>query len=123
VLLDYVEYAKAQGISYSTFSTHGIPLSALKAMLAATGVEPRKGDILFIRTGLTQEWDSMSDEQKRSYSESSNPEHAGVEPSLEALEWLWDWGVSAVAGDAISWEVGLYFSSRGDVHANGHFGI
>ncbi|KAJ8059964.1 hypothetical protein OCU04_011580 [Sclerotinia nivalis] len=39
------------------------------------------------------------------YASQSTPKHAGVEPSLELLGWLWDSGISAVAGDAISWEV------------------
>lgn len=28
-----------------------------------------------------------------------------MEASIELLEWLWDTGISAVAGDAVSWEV------------------
>lgn len=55
--------------------------------------------------GLIPEWDSFNDSQKKEYACQSIPEHAGVEPSLELLEWLWDSGISAVAGDAISWEV------------------
>jgi hypothetical protein len=34
-----------------------------------------------------------------------HPKHAGVEGTEEMLEWLWDAGVSAVAGDSISFEV------------------
>lgn len=52
-----------------------------------------------------QEWDSFTEERKLAYSKQKEPEHAGVEASLELLEWLWDSGVSAVVGDAISWEV------------------
>ena len=54
------------------------------------------------------EWDSFTEKQKLAYAKSENPEHAGVEASLELLEWLWDAGVSAVVGDAISWEVSLF---------------
>lgn len=68
-------------------------------------VVPRKGDILFIRTGVISEWDNMTDEQKQQYAAQEKPKHAGVEASMELLEWLWDSGISAVAGDAISWEV------------------
>lgn len=68
-------------------------------------VTPQKGDILFIHTGVITEWDSFTDQQKREYAELKTPEHAGVEASLELLSWLWDSGFSAVAGDAISWEV------------------
>jgi kynurenine formamidase len=66
----------------------------------------KKGDILFVRVGVTKEWDtSMTDAQKQAYSDNSNPEHAGVEATTEVLRWLWDTGFAAIASDAISWEV------------------
>ena len=68
-------------------------------------VSPRKGDILFIRTGVIPEWDSLSETQKIEYAAQKEPKHAGVEACMETLEWLWDSGIAAVAGDAISWEV------------------
>lgn len=80
-------------------------------MLEFYGLKPELGDILFIRTGVMPEWDAMSEEQKIAYAASDKPEHMGVEASLEALEWVWDSGFAAVAGDAISWEVGSIFSS------------
>jgi len=75
-------------------------------------VSPKKGDILFIRTGVIPEWDSFSDQQKKDYAAQKKPEHAGMEACIELLEWLWDNGISAVAGDAISWEV---FPTPGEV--------
>jgi kynurenine formamidase len=74
-------------------------------MCKSANVTPRKGDILFIRTGLIPEWESFTTEQKKAYAAQKAPEHAGVEASIELLEWLWDSGIAAVAGDAISWEV------------------
>lgn len=68
-------------------------------------ITPQRGDILLIRTGVIPEWDSWDDEKKQEYAAQEEPEHAGVEASLELLEWLWDNGIAAVAGDAISWEV------------------
>lgn len=55
--------------------------------------------------GLIPEWDSFTNSHKQQYASQSTPEHAGIEPSLELLEWIWDSGISVVAGDAISWEV------------------
>lgn len=110
ILIDYHHHCTSQTppITFSNFSTHCISLSTLKSILAAQNTQLRKGDILFIRMGVIPEWDSFSDEQKRAYAELKTPEHAGVEASLELLEWLWDEGVSAVAGDAISWEVSVF---------------
>ena len=65
-----------------------------------------KGDILFVRIGMTQEWDEkMTMEQKRAYGANPNPQHAGVEASEDVLRFIWDSGFAAVSSDAISWEV------------------
>jgi hypothetical protein len=80
-------------------------------MCKAENVTPRKGDVLFVRTGMIPEWDNFTDKAKRDYAALKEPEHAGVEASIELLEWLWDNGIAAVAGDAISWEVRC-FSAR-----------
>ena len=81
-------------------------------MCTIHNVTPQRGDILFIRTGLMPEWKTFSDQQKETYAAQKAPEHAGVEASTETLEWIWDSGIAAVAGDAISWEV---FPTPGEV--------
>lgn len=106
VLLDYVRYATKNGIQYSTFSDHSIPLSALEEIAAEQRVSFRRGDILFVRIGVTREWDTiMTPEDKLAYALNKNPQHAGVEGTEEILRWIWNQGFSAVASDAISFEV------------------
>ncbi|KAF5869362.1 uncharacterized protein Bfra_011169 [Botrytis fragariae] len=107
ILIDYAYWCTQQSppIKYTNFSLHNIPFKTLIKILADQNITPQRGDILFIRMGLIPEWDSFTDSQKQEYASQSTPEHAGVKPSLELLEWLWDSGISAVAGDAISWEV------------------
>ncbi|KAG9242606.1 hypothetical protein BJ878DRAFT_535779 [Calycina marina] len=107
ILVDYASWAATQSppIRYSTFSTHSIPFAVLLEVLKAQNVIPKKGDILFVRTGVGPEWDEFSEKRKKEYATSATPEHAGMEACTELLEWLWDSGISAVAGDAISWEV------------------
>ncbi|KAM4064946.1 putative cyclase domain-containing protein [Hirsutella rhossiliensis] len=106
VLLDYVAYAEKHSITYSPLSQHGIPLRVLKQMACDQGIEFRRGDILFIRTGLTKLWDTqMTPADKVAYSHDPIPRHAGVEGTEEMLRWLWDEGFAAVAGDSISFEV------------------
>ncbi len=81
-----------------------------------SNLTPRKGDILLIRMGLTSEWtDKFSPADKKAYSELTTPQHAGVEPTLAVLEWLWDSGFAAVGGDMISWEVYPTEYDKGDV--------
>lgn len=57
---------------------------------------------------MIPEWESFTEQRKKEYAAQPEPEHAGMEASLELLEWLWDSGISAVAGDAISWEVSYH---------------
>ncbi|KAJ9608723.1 hypothetical protein H2200_006494 [Cladophialophora chaetospira] len=106
VLLDYVAYAERRGIEYSTFSDHAIPLSILLEIAQEENLTFRRGDILFVRIGVTKEWDTrMTTEDKNAYATTKTPQHAGVEGTEEMLRWLWDSGFAAVAGDAISFEV------------------
>lgn len=106
VLLDYVAYAEKRGIEYSTFSDHSIPLSTLLEIAQEENLTFRRGDILFVRVGVTKEWDTkMTAEDKNDYAVTKTPQHAGVEGTEEMLRWLWDTGFAAVAGDAISFEV------------------
>jgi hypothetical protein len=106
VLIDYASWAEKRGIEYSTFSTHEIKLKDLQAIASECKIEFQKGDILFVRIGLTKEWDTkMTPEEKISYAKKVKPEHAGVEATQAVLRWIWDNKFAAVAGDAISWEV------------------
>lgn len=113
MLLDYASWAERRGIKYSTFSTQQIALSDLLSIAKESNITFQRGDILFVRIGITKEWDEvMTDAQKQEYATNTNPQHAGVEGSMEVLEWLWDGGFAAIAGDAISWEV---YPPQGDV--------
>ncbi|PSN64006.1 hypothetical protein BS50DRAFT_95114 [Corynespora cassiicola Philippines] len=106
VLIDYASWAERKGIQYSTFSLHEIKLSEILEIAKECNITFQKGDILFVRIGMTKEWDTkMSTEEKKAYGESSSPQHAGVEATEDVLRWIWDKGFSAIAGDAISWEV------------------
>ncbi|TPX22530.1 hypothetical protein DIZ76_014404 [Coccidioides immitis] len=106
VLIDYASWAEKHGIEYTTFSTHQIRLGDIIEIAKECDITFQKGDMLFIRIGVTHEWDNvMTDQQKREYSLHPAPEHAGVEATIDMLRWIWDCKFSAVAGDAISWEV------------------
>ncbi|KIW45302.1 uncharacterized protein PV06_03700 [Exophiala oligosperma] len=106
VLLDFVRYADRKGLEYSTFGDFAISLSVLLEIATEQRVEFKRGDILFVRIGVTREWDTrMTATQKQEYAESQNPRHSGVQGTEEMLRWLWDTGFSAVASDAISFEV------------------
>lgn len=106
VLIDYATWAEKKGIKYTTFSTHQVRLSDILEIAKECNITFQKGDILFVRVGVTKEWDTiMTDAQKQQYSDNPSPEHAGVEATTDVLRWLWNNGFAAIASDAISWEV------------------
>jgi len=83
-----------------------VRLSDILEIAKEKNITFQKGDILFVRVGVTKEWDTvMTDEQKKAYSNNTSPEHAGVEATTDVLRFLWDTGFAAIASDAISWEV------------------
>lgn len=103
VLIDYAKYARNKGIKYSSFSTHQITLDQIKEIIELDNIEIKPGDILFVHIGLVEEWDEMKTQQRIDYQK--NPQHCGVEQTEDVLRWLWNNHFTAVAGDAISWEV------------------
>ncbi|KFG85626.1 hypothetical protein MANI_017067 [Metarhizium anisopliae] len=106
VLLDYAAWAERNGVEYSAFSNHAVPLRLLKQIADEEKVVFQRGDVLFVRIGATREWDTrMSPADKLAYGSDPNPQHTGVEGTEEMLRWIWDEGFAAVAGDAISFEV------------------
>lgn len=106
MLIDYATWAEKRGMEYSTFSTHQVRLSDILEIAEESGIVFQKGDVLFVRVGVTKEWDTvMTEQQKQKYSENPSPEHAGVEATTDMLRWLWDSGFAAIASDSISWEV------------------
>lgn len=106
VLIDYASWAERNGIRYSTFSQHEVRLSDMEQIAKESGIVFRPADILFVRIGMTKEWDTvMTTKQKEDYAANPSPSHAGIEATKDVLRWIWDNQFSAVASDAISWEV------------------
>lgn len=105
VLIDYASWAEENGIKYSCFSDFTIPLSDLLKVIKHYNVEIKPGDILFVRIGLIQEWDRMSEGERIGYQSADVLHHAGIDASEEVLKWLWDSHFCAVAGDSVSFEV------------------
>lgn len=118
VLLDYASYAERHGISYSCFSDHSIPLhTLLNVAKEQNDLQFRRGDILFVRMGLVREWErTMGVTERTAYANSTAPQHAGVEGTVEMLRWIWDTGFAAVGGDAVSFEL---YPPRKEYERNG----
>lgn len=106
VLIDYASYAEQRGLKVNTFSPHEITLADIHAIAKASNLTFQPGDILFMRVGVTRDWDTKMDlSAKMDYATKPMPTLAGVEPTKDMLRWIWDSGFAAVAGDSIAFEV------------------
>ncbi|KAF2625401.1 hypothetical protein BU25DRAFT_423462 [Macroventuria anomochaeta] len=101
------EPANGFSVKYSTLANHEIKLKVILDIAEKCEITFWKGDILFLRTGFTKEWDTtVTAEAKKSYAENpAEMQHAGVEATQDVLRWVWDEGFTAVAGDSVAWEV------------------
>ena len=105
MLLDWRSYALRNKIQYSPFTSHPIPLDELLAVAAEQNVTFRRGDVLLIRSGWTEEYLKLTTEQQLALSRREKREFVGVEASREMIKWHWDNEFAAVAGDTNAYEV------------------
>ncbi|KAA8649554.1 hypothetical protein EYZ11_006611 [Aspergillus tanneri] len=106
ILIDYASYADKKGIKFNSFTPHEVKLSEIQDIIKECNITIQKGDLLFMRVGITRDWDTkMSISEKTDYANKPTPELAGVEPTVDMLRWIWDSGFAAVAGDSIAFEV------------------
>jgi hypothetical protein len=105
VILDYPRYLENQGKEkVNALSANHINADVLQDMLKQTGVEPRAGDLLLLRTGFTRDYEALSLEDRKAMG-SKPPTFLGVESSPAVARWIWESGFVAVAGDAPSFEM------------------
>ena len=104
VLLDWRAYAVRKGIQYSPFSHHAIPLSELQDVAAQEGVTFKPGDILFIRSGWTEEFHTLTADEQKQLASRDRRTFVGVESSNDMMKWHWDQQFAAVAGDTNAYE-------------------
>ncbi|KAB8200219.1 hypothetical protein BDV34DRAFT_217342 [Aspergillus parasiticus] len=116
VLIDYLSWAEKKGIAVNGLSQHVVPLDDVLAIARECNIEFQRGDIFFLRVGLTKTWYSLSDAQKQEYSQQTVPKHAGLEQSENVLRFMWDNHFAAVASDAVSFEVFPPLNPEFDLH-------
>lgn len=106
-MLDYAQWAESNGITYSPFDSHPIPITVLKEIAAENGIVFRQGDVLLVRSGFTKAYLRLSDVEQLTLGnrESIERKFIGVEGTVEAAEWHWESGFQAVAGDTNAYEV------------------
>ncbi|KAH7000569.1 hypothetical protein EDB80DRAFT_811794 [Ilyonectria destructans] len=103
VLLDWPRWLEATDQEpISPITSHSITVKDLKSIAEYQGLEFYFGDILIIRTGFLDWFESATVSAKADVF--ANITFSGVQQGEETERWLWDTGFSAVAGDAVSWE-------------------
>ncbi|KAL4809435.1 hypothetical protein BDV18DRAFT_150841 [Aspergillus unguis] len=118
VLIDYVSWAEKKGIPIDALSQQEVSLDTVLEIAKECKITFQRGDIFFLRVGLPQTWNSMTDQQKQAYSKQEMPKHAGIEQSERVLRFLWDNHFAAVASDAVSFEVFPPLNPDFDLHHN-----
>jgi hypothetical protein len=116
VLIDYLSYAEKKGIHVNGLSHHAVSLDDVLTIAKECNIEFRKGDIFFLRAGLTKTWDGMTSEEKKAYSQNRDPKHAGLAQSERMIRFLWDNHFSALASDTVSVEVYPPVDPKWDFH-------
>jgi len=102
VLIDYARYAKEIGRDFDPLRNDLITIEDLETVAKKQGVEFRTGDLLIVRTGLTEALEALSgDEQTAKMGAGS----AGVRGDTDMARWIWNSRFCAVAGDTTAFEV------------------
>lgn len=110
ILIDFKEWtekrAKAEGKTgdaahFHPLDGHRITVEEIEDVAKDQGVEFHHGDVLIIRTGLTEVLEAPSPED---FAKLQNRKMAGMHGVLESVKWLWNKHFAAVAGDAMAFE-------------------
>jgi hypothetical protein len=83
------------------FGGHRISIADLEAIAKDQKVEFRHGDVLIVRTGMTEVFGAPT---PADFAMMQKVQFTGVEGSKAMAKWLWNKHFSAVAGDSISFE-------------------
>jgi len=102
VLLDVERYLQDEGRPLHWRTRTGITVQDLEATRRRAGVEMRPGDVLLIRTGWVAGYESTDEGERAAVR--TDPTSPGLVADHAMAEYLWDWGVSAVAADNIGLE-------------------
>ena len=131
VLIDYVSYADKKGTIFfdavlsetrtnrprwcsgmelNGMNGHAITLEEVLEIAKESNIEFKHGDILFIRSGFTRTWESISLDEKKAYRTATRAhkhKHTGLIQSEAVCRFLWENHFVACAGDGVSFEVRL----------------
>jgi len=101
VFIDLVKFYTDSGskkLPYDPWTSHPIPVKDIQAAAKSQGVEFRQGDILLLRVGFTQRYNTSSQAEKDALGRGEET-FAGIEQGEAMKQFLWDNHFAAVASD------------------------
>lgn len=116
VLIDFERFAAAHGIAYSPGVRYGITPEQLLAAADWQGVGFQTGDILLLRVGWIEWYDSLNAEQRAELAQPGVLQVAGLTQGEDSLRFLWDNHFAAIATDNPSFEANPFPSAEEALH-------
>lgn len=100
-LLDIALYLQHHGLPPLSPFDASTPISAslLQSCAEWHGVEFLPGDILLLRTGFTEAFSGLGENQRIGFKDKEDRGSCGVSPDEQVLQWHWDRGIAAVMTD------------------------
>jgi kynurenine formamidase len=105
VLLDLARVAEEAGAPYDPGTSHAFSVEDLERARRAHGLEYQAGDILILRTGFTQWYESAGEGLRKSVASRESMRACGIEHTEAMARYLWNSHVSAIASDCPAVEV------------------
>lgn len=102
VLFDMARFREEAGRPLHWHTKDTIGIDELEEFRAQAGFERLPGDIVLLRTGWTAGYEAADTAEREAVK--TDPTSPGLADGPEMLEYLWDWGISAIASDNISVE-------------------
>ncbi|KAK1924503.1 putative cyclase-domain-containing protein [Papiliotrema laurentii] len=116
-LLDIALYLQHHGLPPLSPFDASTPISAslLQSCAEWHGVEFLPGDILLLRTGFTEAFSGLGENQRIGFKDKEDRGSCGVSPDEQVLQWHWDRGIAAVMTDTVAYEV-TPFANKPSIH-------
>jgi len=114
LLLDVVAHREREGRAWDPLGAEPIEADELRAIVAAQGVELRRGDVLLIRTGWIGAYRGLDRAAREAQAERVTI--SGLAGSEDIARFLWDSGAIAVAADNPTLEVAPGDPAVGSLH-------
>jgi Putative cyclase len=99
VLVDFKRFADHSGIPFTPGDRYGITAEQLQAAADWQGIQFQTGDILVMRTGWIEWYNSLTEEQRTQLAQPGALRIGGLEQCEDSLRFLWNNHFAAIASD------------------------